>query len=60
MTPRIPENASSWLVDLELRPHQGQTMPPRDPNDDDEEDEDEDGDAEPDELEPPVIREPDE
>ena len=37
------------------------TMPPRDPNDDDDEAEDEDGDAEPDEdLEPAVVREPDE
>jgi hypothetical protein len=36
------------------------TMPPRDPNDDDDA-EDEDGEAEPDEdIEPAVIREPDE
>jgi len=36
------------------------TMPPRDPDDDDDV-EDEDGDAEPDEdLEPAVVREPDE
>jgi hypothetical protein len=40
----------------------GNTMPPRDPDDDDDDDaEDEDGDAEPDEdLEPAVVREPDE
>jgi hypothetical protein len=38
----------------------GNTMPPRDPNDDDDA-EDEDGDAEPDDdLEPAVVREPDE
>jgi hypothetical protein len=38
----------------------GKMMPPRDPNDDDD-DEDEDGDAEQDDdLEPAVIREPDE
>jgi hypothetical protein len=36
------------------------TMPPRDPNDDDEEEgEDENGDRKED-LEPPVVREPDE
>ena len=39
----------------------GNTMPPRDPNDDDDDAEDEDGDAEPDDdLEPAVVREPDE
>src|SRR6266487_431629 len=37
----------------------GNTMPPRDPNDDDDDAEDEDDDAEPDE-EPAVVREPDE
>jgi hypothetical protein len=36
----------------------GNSMPPRDPNDDD--DDDEDDDAESDEDEPAVIREPDE
>jgi hypothetical protein len=39
----------------------GNSMPPRDPNDDDDEDDDdEDGDAESKEDEPAVIREPDE
>jgi hypothetical protein len=39
----------------------GNAMPPRDPNDDEDEDDDEDGDAESDdELDPAVIREPDE
>jgi hypothetical protein len=61
MTPRIPENVSSWLVDWSFALIMGNMMPPRDPNDDDDaEDEDEDGDAEPDDLEPPVVREPDE
>jgi hypothetical protein len=61
MTPRISENVSSWLVDWSFAPIMGNTMPPRDPNDDDDDDaEDEDGDAEPDDLEPAVIREPDE
>ena len=59
MTPRISENVSSWLVDWSFVTIIGNTMPPRDPNDDDAEDED-DGDAEPDELEPAVVREPDE
>jgi hypothetical protein len=68
MTPRISENVSSWLVDWSFASimgntimGMGNTMPPRDPNDDDDaEDEDEDGDAEPDDLDPAVIREPDE
>jgi hypothetical protein len=61
MTQRIPENfsAAEWrLVTI-----MGNTMPPRDPNDDDDdnEDEDEDNDTEPDdERQPPVVREPDE
>jgi hypothetical protein len=57
MTQRIPENfsAAEWrLVTI-----MGNTMPPRDPNDDD--DEDEDNDTEPDDdRQPPVVREPDE
>jgi hypothetical protein len=62
MTARIPENISTWLVDWSIVTIIDNTMPPRDPNDDDDEDdEDEDGDAEPDdELEPAVVREPDE
>jgi hypothetical protein len=60
MTQRIPENfsAAEWrLVTI-----MGNTMPPRDPNDDgDDDDEDEDNDTEPDdERQPPVVREPDE
>jgi hypothetical protein len=56
MTPRFPENVSSWSFAIIM----GNTMPPRDPNDDDDDAEDEDGDAEPDDLEPAVVREPDE
>ena len=56
---RRPENfsAAEWrLVTI-----MGNTMPPRDPEDDDNDADDEDGDAEPDEdLEPAVVREPDE
>jgi hypothetical protein len=60
MTARIPENVSTWLVDWSIVTITGNTMPPRDPDDDDDA-EDEDGDAEPDEdLEPAVVREPDE
>jgi hypothetical protein len=59
MTTRIPENVSTWLVDRSIVTIMGNTMPPRDPDDDD--DDAEDGDAEPDEdLEPAVVREPDE
>jgi hypothetical protein len=56
MTPCIPENFSTWLVDWSIVT--GSTMPPRDPNDDDDDDDD-DEDAEPDD-EPAVIRDPDE
>jgi hypothetical protein len=56
MTPRIPENVSIWSFAAIT----GNTLPPRDPNDDDDDVEDEDGDAESDDLEPAVIREPDE
>ena len=60
MTARIPENVSTLLVDWSIVTIMGNTMPPRDPNDD-EDAEDEDDDAEPDEdLEPAVVREPDE
>jgi hypothetical protein len=61
MTARISENVSTWLVDWSIVTIMGNTMPPRDPNDDDDGVEDEDGDAEPDDdLEPAVVREPDE
>jgi hypothetical protein len=57
MTARIFENVSIWLVAWSIVT----MMPPRDPNDDDDEEEDEDGDAESeDEIEPAVVREPDE
>jgi hypothetical protein len=57
MTPRIPEYVSSSFVDWSFVTIIGNIMPPRDHNDDDE---DEDEDAEPDELDPAVVREPDE
>ena len=53
MTARIPENVSTLLVDWTIVIAMGNTMPPRDPNDDDDDDaEDEDGDAEPDDFRP--------
>ena len=65
MTPRIPEEFSARLIDRSPFVIMGNTMPPRDP-DEDEEDEDEEEDDEEDEDEedradePPVVREPDE
>src|SRR6266581_4322717 len=59
MTPRIPENFSTWLVDWSIVAVMSDTPPPRDPNDDDDA-EDENDDAEQnDDREPAVIREPD-
>jgi hypothetical protein len=60
MTARTSESVSFCLADLSTLVR-GNSMPPRDPNDDEEEEEEEeDGDAESDEDEPAVIREPDE
>ena len=62
MTPHIPENVSTRLVNWTLVSN---SPPPRDPNDDDDddeeqEDEDEDEEDEDQDKEPPVVREPDE
>jgi hypothetical protein len=57
MTPHIPEEFSTWLIDWSPFAIMGNTMPPRDP-DEDEEDENEDEEERADE--PPVVREPDE
>jgi hypothetical protein len=59
MTARTPENVSTCLADWSILVI-GNSMPPRDPNDDDDDDDDEDGDTEPDDDEPAVVREPDE
>jgi hypothetical protein len=62
MTPHLPKEFSTRLIDWSPFVIMGNTMPPRDP-DEDEEDEDEDEDDEEDEDstdEPPVVREPDE
>jgi hypothetical protein len=57
MTARIPEEFSTRLIDWSPYVIMGNTMPPRDPN---EEDEDEDEEEEDRADEPPVVREPDE
>ena len=54
MPPRIPENILSLVTIMG-----GNTIPPRDPNDDDDEDDDDEEDEDRDE-EPAVVREPDE
>jgi hypothetical protein len=57
MTPRIPENVSTWLVNWILVSN---SPPPRDPNDDDDDEDEEDEEDEDQDEEPPVVREPDE
>jgi hypothetical protein len=58
MTPHIPEDFSTRLIDWNLFVTMGNPTPPRDPDEDDDEDDDEDEDDNADE--PPVVREPDE
>ena len=58
MTPHIPEEFSTRLIDWSPL-LMGNTMPPRDHPDEDEED-DEDEEEEDRADEPPVVREPDE
>jgi len=59
MTPDIPEEFSTRLIDWGPFVIRGNTMPPRDP-DEDEADEDEEEEGEDRADEPPVVREPDE
>ena len=59
MTPHLPKEFSTRLIDWSHFVIMGNTMPPRDP-DEDEVDEDEDEDEEDRSDEPPVVREPDE
>jgi hypothetical protein len=59
MTPHIPEEFFTRLIDRSPFVIMGNTMPPRDPNEDEDEDE-EDEDEEDLGDEPPVVREPDE
>jgi hypothetical protein len=59
MTPHIPESLSTTT---DWRPFaiMGNTMPPRDPDDDEEDKDEEENDEENRTDEPPVVREPDE
>ena len=59
MTQHIPEEFSTGLIDWSPFVIMGNTMPPRDP-DEDEEEEDEEEEDEDLADEPPVVREPDE
>jgi hypothetical protein len=59
MTPHLPKEFSTRLIDWSPFVIMGNTMPPRDP-DEDEEDEDEEGEEANRADEPPVVREPDE
>jgi hypothetical protein len=58
MTPYIPEELSTRLIDRRSIVTIGNTMPPRDPEEDEDEDDEEEEEDRPDE--PPVVREPDE
>ena len=58
MTPHIPEKFSTRLIDRSPFVIMGNTMPPRDPDEDEEDEEDEGDEDRADE--PPVVREPDE
>ncbi len=61
MTPHIPEEFFTRLIDTSPFVIMGNTMPPRDPNEDEEdEDEEEEEEEEDGGDEPPVVREPDE
>jgi hypothetical protein len=58
MTPLIPEESSTRLIDWSPFVIMGNTIPPRDPDEDDEDEDEEDEEDSADE--PPVVREPDE
>jgi hypothetical protein len=61
MTPHIPEEFSTRLIDCGPFRIMGNTMPPRDPDEDEEAEDEEEEDEEEDRAdEPPVVREPDE
>jgi hypothetical protein len=60
MTPHIPEELSTRWIDWRPFVVMGNTMPPRDPDEDDEDEDEEEDDEEEDRAdEPPVVREPD-
>ncbi len=58
MTPHIPEEFFTRLIDRSPFVITGNTVPPRDPDEDEEDEEDEEEKDNADE--PPVVREPDE
>ena len=62
MTPHIPEEFSTRLIDWSPFVIMGNTMPPRDPDEDEEDEHEEEEEEEEDRAadEPPVVREPDE
>jgi hypothetical protein len=57
MTPHIPEEFSTGLIDWSPFMIMDSSMPPREPDEDDEDEDEEEGDRA---DEPPVVREPDE
>jgi hypothetical protein len=61
MTPHISEGLSTGLIDRRPFVIMGDTMPPRNPDEEDEDEDEEEDDEEVDRVnEPPVVREPDE
>jgi len=63
MTPHIPEEFSTRLIDWSPFVIMGNTMPPRDPDEDEEDENEEEKEKEEEEDrvdEPPIVREPDE
>ena len=63
MTPHIPEEFSTRLIDRSPFVIMGNTMPPRDPDEDEEDENEEEKEKEEEEDrvdEPPIVREPDE
>jgi hypothetical protein len=60
MTPHIPEEFSTRLIDWWPFMIMDNSMPPRDPDEDEEDEDDEDEEQEDRDDEPPVVREPDE
>jgi hypothetical protein len=60
MTPHIPEEFSTRLINWSPFVFMGNTMPPGDPNEDEEDEDEEDEEDEDRADEPPVVREPDE
>jgi hypothetical protein len=60
MTPHIPEEFFTRLIDWSPFVIMDNTMPPRDPDEDEDEEEEDEEDEEDRADEPPVVREPDE